>query len=513
MSNPHHVPDSTFDNVEIRDNSKVAALDIGSNSFHLVVARIVAGSVQILHRVKQKVRLADGLGTDGALSEEAMQRGLDTLKVIAESLQGFDPQSVRVVATHALRKASNAKTFLKAAKKVFPFPIEVISGAEEARLIYQGVAHTNHQQGQRLVVDIGGGSTEFIIGEGFETTALRSLQMGCVSYTNRFFRQGELKPKAFEKAITSAQQELEMIDKKYKQIGWNTCIGTSGTIKIIIELAGQLDSTNRENHVCLTDLLTLKDLCCLAGHSRDLQIQGITDDRRPVFAAGLAILIAAFKSLDIQEMEYSQDALREGVLYEMEEHLTHPDIRQRSAESLATRYDVDVEQAKRVLATTMTLHQQCKKAWKIDDKELKNMLAWAALLHEVGLQINTRRIQRHSGYILQNIELPGFGQEQQNLLATLTRFYRKKIKVAEIPEFTLLAQEKVFKLIALLRLGVLLNIKRQDGILPKFSVQADGDKLHIEFPDKWLEQKPVFRADFESESEYIKELGLKLSYI
>jgi exopolyphosphatase/guanosine-5'-triphosphate,3'-diphosphate pyrophosphatase len=477
-----------------------------------VVARIVAGSVQILHRVKQKVRLGDGLGTNGALSDEAIQRGLDTLEVIAESLQGFEPGNVRVVATHALRKASNAKEFLKAAKKIFPFPIEVISGAEEARLIYQGVAHTNHQQGQRLVVDIGGGSTEFIIGEGFETKVLRSLQMGCVSYTNRFFKQGELKQKAFNKAITSAQQELEMIDKKYKQIGWNTCIGTSGTIKIIIELAAQLDSTNRENHVCLTDLLTLMDLCCAAGNSKDLQIQGLTVERRPVLAAGLAILIAVFKSLDIQEMEYSQDALREGVLYEMEDNLTHTDIRQRSAESLATRYDVDVDQAKRVLSTTMTLYQQCKKAWEIDDKELKNMLAWSALLHEVGLQINTRGIQRHSGYILQNIELPGFGQEQQNLLATLTRFYRKKIKVAEIPEFTLLAQNQVYKLIALLRLGVLLNIKRQDDILPEISLKADGDNLHIQFPKDWLEQKPVFGADIQRESDYIKELDLTLSY-
>jgi exopolyphosphatase/guanosine-5'-triphosphate,3'-diphosphate pyrophosphatase len=303
-----------------------------------------------------------------------------------------------------------------------------------------------------------------------------------------------------------------MIDKKYKQIGWNTCIGTSGTIKIIIELAAQLDSTNRENHVCLTDLLTLMELCCAAGNSRDLQIQGLTDDRRQVFAAGLAILIATFKSLGIQEMEFSQDALREGVLYEMEAHLTHPDIRQRSAESLATRYDVDVEQAKRVLATTMELYQQCKKAWKIDNEELKNMLAWSALLHEVGLQINTRGIQRHSGYILQNIELPGFGQEQQNLLATLTRFYRKKIRVAEIPEFTLLAQEQVYKLIALLRLGVLLNIKRQDDILPIILLTADGDTLQLQFPDEWLEQKPVFSADIERESNYIRELGLKLNY-
>lgn len=512
MPNNNTLLESSFDNVEVRDSSKVAALDMGSNSFHLVVARIVAGSVQILHRVKQKVRLADGLGKDGILSEEAMQRGLQTLKVIAESLQGFEPQNVRVVATHTLRKASNAKEFIKAAKKVFPFPIEIISGVEEARLIYQGVAHTNHQIGQRLVVDIGGGSTEFIIGEGFETKVLRSLQMGCVSYTNRFFKQGELKPKAFDKAITCAQQELEMIDKKYRQIGWQTCIGTSGTIKIIIELASQLDSTNRENHVCLTDLITLMDLCCAAGNSQSLYIQGLTEDRRPVFAAGLAILIGAFKSLGIQEMEFSQDALREGLLYEMEDHLTRPDIRQRSAESLATRYDVDVEQAKRVLATTMSLYQECKKTWNVNNKELKNMLGWAALLHEVGMQINTRGIQRHSGYILQNIELPGFGQEQQNLLATLTRFHRKKIKVADIPEFTLLGQEQVYKLVALLRLGVMLNIKRQDDILPQIKLAPQEDRIHLRFPAGWLAQKPVFNADMEQESVYIKELGLSLTY-
>ena len=512
MPSTQNVFDSTFDNVEVRDSSTVAALDMGSNSFHLVVARIVAGSVQIVHRVKQKVRLADGLGTDGILSDEAIQKGLDTLSVIGESLQGFKPEYVRVVATHTLRRAGNAKDFLKAAKKIFPFPIDVISGAEEARLIYQGVAHTNHQQGQRLVVDIGGGSTEFIIGEGFDTKILRSLQMGCVSYTKRFFKQGELKTKAFDKAITSARQELEMIDKQYKHIGWKTCIGTSGTIKVIIELVAQFDSSNKENQVSLSDLYTLKDLCCAAGNSRDLKLQGLAEDRQPVLAAGLAILIGIFKSLKIQQMEFSPAALREGVLYGMEDHLKQEDIRERSAESLATRYDVDVEHAKRVLTTTMSLYQQIKKNWKIDSTELKNLLAWSALLHEVGLQINTRGIQRHSGYILQNIELPGFGQEHQNLLATLTRFHRKKIKAAEIPEFTILAQEQLYKLITLLRLGVLLNIKRQDDILPDMTLEARRSDLSIQFPKGWLEQKPVLSADIERESDYLKELGLTLSY-
>jgi exopolyphosphatase/guanosine-5'-triphosphate,3'-diphosphate pyrophosphatase len=503
---------NAFDTVEVRESLKVAALDIGSNSFHLVVARIVAGSVQILHRVKQKVRLADGLNPEGELSAEAQQRGLDTLATIAESLQDFAPESVRVVATHTLRKASNAKLFLQEAKKVFPFPIEIISGAEEARLIYQGVAHTNHQLGQRLVIDIGGGSTEFIIGEGFDTKILRSLQMGCVSYTNRFFKQGELKSKAFNKAITAAQQELEMIDKKFNQIGWKSCIGTSGTIKSIIELASQLDSTNRENGVSLSDLTTLMNLCCAAGNSKDLKLAGLNDDRRPVFAAGLAILIAVFKSLSISEMEFSAAALREGVLYEMGDQLAQTDIRQRSAESLATRYDVDIEQAKRVLNTTMDLYQRVRKSWDINHPELKSLLGWAALLHEVGLQINTRGVQRHSGYILQNIDLPGFGQEQQNLLASLVRFHRKKIRSSEIAEFTLLQQHQVYRLLALLRLGVLLNIKRQDDILPEVSMNVDEKILTLGFPSDWLVQKPVFSADLEREQDYLKEIGIKLQY-
>ncbi|MAI65755.1 MAG: exopolyphosphatase, partial [Alteromonas sp.] len=183
--------ESIFDGVTSREVSKVAALDIGSNSFHLVVARIVADSVQILHRVKQKVRLADGLDDDDILSDEAIARGLSMLKVIAESLKGFEPDSVRIVATHTLRKARNARHFIKAAKEVLPYPIEVISGVEEARLIYSGVAHTNHADGQQLVVDIGGGSTEFVIGKGFTPLLCRSLQMGCVSYTQRFFSTGE----------------------------------------------------------------------------------------------------------------------------------------------------------------------------------------------------------------------------------------------------------------------------------------------------------------------------------
>ena len=506
--------DSAFDAVELRDATKVAALDIGSNSFHLVVARIVAGSVQILHRVKQKVRLADGLEPDKMLSQDAIDRGLDTLRVIAESLKGFEPDSVRIVATYTLRKARNANVFIEAASQVIPYPIEVISGTEEARLIYSGVAHTSQDEGRRLVVDIGGGSTEFIIGEGYTELLTRSLQMGCVSFTKRFFKSGELKAKAFDKAIMAAQQELELIDDKYKKLSWLTCTGTSGTIKNIAILAKNLSDEQHDTRLTLTHLELLIAKCCEAGHTNAMRFEGMTEDRRPVFPAGLAILTAVFRSLDIEWMEYSSAALREGVIYEMEENLTHPDdVRERTAQSLATRYDVDTQHAKRVLATAMKLFEACAKTWKINGEEYEHALGWSALLHEVGLQINSRGVQKHSGYILENVDMPGFNQEQQILLATLARLHRKKIRNLELPVFTQFKPERVSKLLALLRLSVLLNIKRQDDFLPDFDITAGKNSLSLQFPNDWLASKPILFADLERETVQLKTLNIELSII
>ncbi len=503
--------ETVFSDLNQPEERKVAALDIGSNSFHLVVARIVSGSVQILHRVKQKVRLADGLDANNLLDDAAIERGLETLGIVADSLKGFSPDSVRIVATHTLRRATNARQFIRAARTVLPYPIEVISGAEEARLIYLGVAHTNHDEGQRLVVDIGGGSTECIIGEGFQPMLLRSMQMGCVSYTNCYFPDGELKAKAFNRAITAARQQLEMVEKKYLQLGWQTAIGTSGTIKTIAMLCKEIGDVTKDNWITSKGLKKLIKECCDKGHVDKLSFTELAEERRPVFAAGLAILSAIFDALDIKEMEYSPAALREGVLYEMEDRLAHQDIRERTADSLAARYQVDIEQAKRVLATTLHIYQQIAHDWQIETEELRSMLAWAALLHEVGLQIHTRGVQRHSAYILQNVELPGFNQEQQNLLATLVRFHRKKIRIEELPEFTEYSQTQVIQLLFCLRLGVLLNIKRQDDFVPELELKLIKKAPVIAFPEQWLESKPLINADLLREAEYQSAVGIKLT--
>ena len=502
--------ETVLSSVESRETNKVAALDIGSNSFHLVVARIVAGSVQILHRVKQKVRLAEGLDENNVLSEEAMERGLNMLRVIAESLRGFEPDSVRFVATHTLRKAVNARDFINQAKEILPYPVEVISGVEEARLIYSGVAHTNHADGQQLVVDIGGGSTEFVIGKGFKPLLCRSLQMGCVSYTQRFFPDGELKGKSFDRAITAAAQELEMIDGKYRRLGWVQCIGTSGTIRSLFTLCQQDNANGHDVPVTQKSLRNLMKEFVSAGHVDKLNYPNLSDDRRVVIAGGLAILIAVFKALDIEGLTYSPAALREGVLYQMEDELHHADIRGRTASSLATRYDVDTAQATMVLNTTLQFFDQVAKEWKLKGKDFRSMLGWAALLHEVGMQINTRGIQKHSAYILANVDMPGFTQEQQLLLATLVRFHRKKIRTNELPNFNLFEDNAVKRLIALLRLGALLNIKRQEGFVPDVKIHVDKHTLTLTFPDEWLDEKPIISADLIRESVYWKSLDLSL---
>ncbi|MBU2977731.1 exopolyphosphatase [Alteromonas sp. C1M14] len=502
--------ETVFNAVESRDITKVAALDIGSNSFHLVVARLNAGSVQILHRLKEKVRLAAGLSEDNVLSDEAIERGLKMLGLVAESLRGFEPDSVRIVATHTLRKAVNARDFINAAREVLPYPIEIISGVEEARLIYQGVAHTNHSDGRRLVADIGGGSTEFVIGEGFGPLVCRSLQMGCVSYTKRFFAQGELKPKAFNRAITAAKQELEMIESHYKRLGWTQCIGTSGTIKTLFNLAQRDKKNGHVEPVTLKSLRNLAKTFIEAGHVDNLTMPEISDDRRGVIAGGLAILIGIFEAMDIDGLIYSPAALREGVLYQMKDEMKHSDIRERTAKSLATRYDVDTIQANIVLTTSLNLFDQACKGWKFKSRDFRAMLGWAALLHEVGLQINSRGVQRHSAYILANVDMPGFTQEQQELLSTLVRFHRKKIKVHEMPEFQMYETASVKRLIAIMRLGALLNIKRQEAFLPTIQVTAAKQKLTLMFPQNWLEGRPILSADLQQEKHYWKALGLEL---
>lgn len=498
-----------FDDLEVRESTQIAVLDVGSNSFHLVVARIISGAVQILHKTKIKVRLADGLDKNNNLSQESIDRGVQALEVIKTSLAGFEPNSVRIVATYTLRKAKNANRFIEAAKQIFPYPVEIIAGQEEARLIFNGVAHTESLDDKTLVIDIGGGSTEFIIGEKLEPMLLRSLDMGCVSYSQQFFNNPIIKEKHFAKAITAAQQQLELIEDKYINIGWQNALGTSGTIESLVLQAGE----GLEAHdLSLAQLENIKRKIIAAGSLDNLALPYVSEDRKQVFPAGLAILIAIFRSFKITSLNYAQAALREGVIYEMESSLSKTNIKERAAQSIATRYDVDTKQAKLVLDTSFALFEQAKEQWHLNEQRLKPILGWAALLHEVGLHINSRGVQRHSAYILANAELPGFNSEQQTLVSTLTRFHRKKIKINELPQLTQFSHYEVLNCIVLLRLAVLLNIKRQQDFLPEYQFNVDKNRIHLSFPPGWLDDHPVIAADLDKEKEQIEKANVKLDF-
>jgi exopolyphosphatase / guanosine-5'-triphosphate,3'-diphosphate pyrophosphatase len=485
----------------------IAAVDLGSNSFHLVVARIIDGDIQLLHREKQRVQLAQGLNEHFVLNEEAIERGLNALRQFADTLAPFAPDSVRVIATFTLRRAKNAATFIRRAKSIFPFPIEIISGQEEARIIYQGVAHFEHFTTKRLVIDIGGGSTEFVIGCGQQPLSLSSRNIGCVSYGNDYFSQGRISEKRFNRAILHAEQELEHIANQFKNIGWQQAVGTSGTVKAVRDIIVALGFSS--NSIELDHLEALKDHFLQYTNCSELMIPGLSEDRKLLICSGLAILIAAFKQLQIQRLDYIDAALREGILYEMSDRLQHVDIRQQSVASMQRRYDIDMAQANRVSRTALALFKQVRSRWQLQ-QEHANALEWAANLFEVGLHINSSSVQKHSAYILQNANLPGFNQEQQLLVATLVRFHRRKIRAEEIPNFSLFQLSQVVNLIVLLRLAILLNQKRRDDFLPDISISGSAQQLHLHIQPDWLEQQSLLVAYLHSEQKQLRKIAFTL---
>lgn len=486
---------------------RMAAVDLGSNSFHLVIARDIDGDLQLLHREKQRVQLAEGLSDELLLSEEAMERGLNVLKQFADTLKDLPADSVRIIATYTLRRAKNSATFLQRARQILPFPIEVISGQEEARYIYQGVAHFEHFDGRRLVMDIGGGSTEFALGDGAVPLQLSSRNMGCVSYAGKFFRSGKISQRRFKQAIIQAEQELESIAGNFKRQGWQQAVGTSGSVKIIRDLLVQQEPEQPSIH--LSGLLQLQQRLIAAGHTDQLDWPGLSPDRRQLLCPAVAIMIAAFQMLDIDSMQYVDAALREGVLNEMCQRLHDQDIRQLTIQSLQKRYQIDEEQCRRVQTTVQTLFKQVKKSWQLDTEDSR-LLHWASQVFEIGLHINSSGIQKHSAYILQHANLPGFNQEQQLLLAAMVRFHRRKLKLDELPKLYLYSQQKVVPLLVMLRLAVLLNQKRRDHWLPELQVKATKQQLQLTLPGDWLAEQPVLVADLQQEQRLLAKVNFQL---
>lgn len=492
------------------DTSLYAAVDLGSNSFHMVIARLTDGRMQIIDRLKERVRLAEGMDEQRNMSAEAMARGLDCLALFAERLSNIRPDQIRIAGTYTLRRASNAREFVAKAASLLRHPVEVISGQEEARLIYQGVAHTQHLEGQVLVVDIGGGSTEIIIGEGFTPLALTSRKMGCVSFTQLFFPGGKIGKTQLDTAILAAHHQLDPVLAQYKHLGWQSCLGSSGSIRTVHDVLVQEELT--EGGITREALARLAELILSHKKVSALKFNGLPAERQEVFVAAVAILIALFEALPIERMDYSDGALREGLLYEFEERLQHHDIRERTALALASHYRIDGRQAARVEESALALFDLLADEWQLEAEPYRAILRWAAQLHEIGLAINYGGIHRHSAYILANTDLPGFNQDDQTLLATLARFHRKALKLAELPALPNHDEQTVLRCIRILRLAVAANHRRIDGLLPPWQVAVKDDGLTLALPAAWCDANHLLMQNLEKEQTYCAEQGWLLDF-
>ncbi len=490
----------------------LAAIDLGSNSFHMIVARLADGHLQVVDRLREMVQLAAGLDKKHRLSEPAQARALDCLARFGQRLRHIPGSRVRVVGTNTLRQARNGQDFVAKAEAVLGHPVEVVSGMEEARLIYLGVAHnTANVGGQRLVVDIGGGSTELIIGERFEPLHLESLGMGCVSMTQRHFPDNRIRETDLRDAELTVRLKMEPITLRYRELGWQQVIGASGSIKAIRDVVIAEGWSNEG--ITLPALRRLRAALLEAGKLPTIAARwDLHPARAQVFTGGFTVLHGLCEALGIEHLQVSDGALREGLIYDLVGRIRHEDVRHRTVATLNQRYGMDGTQAEQVATTALHLLAQARTAWELEDEELAYALEWAARLHEIGLVIAHSHYHKHGAYILRHAELPGFSNSEQGLLAALVEGHRRKFPTdifAELPKDIAIPARH---LSVLLRLAAVLHRSRSRQPLPTLQLRVAGPRLTLLFPAGWLEEHPLTRADLEKEADYLKKARFQLEY-
>lgn len=492
--------------MSVQEYSTIAAVDLGSNSFRLQVARVVDDQFYPLDSLKETVRLAAGLTDNRLLDAASRRRAIACLKLFSERLRGLPPGAVRVVGTNTLRVARNAPAFLKAAEAALGFPIEIIAGQEEARLIYLGVAHSLPASGtKRLVVDIGGGSAEFIIGTGFKPLAIESLYMGCVGYSQRYFPEGKITRSALDRAELAARAEVQAIAGEFSDGHWDEAIGSSGTARTLAEILEQNGFS--KSGITPDGLERLRTTMIKAGNARLLQLPGLPAERAPVLAGGFAIMAAIFRELGIRNMRIAGGALREGVLWDLLGRIHHHDLREATVKQFMRRYHVDMAQAKRVETLAMTLLEQLESANPTDTEAARLQLAWAAQLHEIGISISHAGYHRHSAYIIANADMPGFSRMEQARLSLLVRAHR-----GSLTKLTGMVKEREeWAAILALRLAALFYRSRTEAELPAIRLSMRNGKISLALPRAWLRQNPLTETLLENEAREWESAGMAFS--
>ncbi|RLA49520.1 MAG: Ppx/GppA family phosphatase [Gammaproteobacteria bacterium] len=490
------------------DGAQLAAIDLGSNSFHLIIAKIEHGEMRPVDVLAEKVQLGAGL-EHGQLSDEAIQRGLDCLSRFAQLLESVEPERVRVVGTNALRVAKNRRAFTKRAGRILGTKVDVIYGREEARLVYLGVAHSLADDAQsRLVIDIGGGSTEFIIGERFEPQRLESLQMGCVSYGRTYFPKGKISKDSYRNTYDRARVQAFHIRHKYNANHWEECVGSSGTLQAIETILTQNGWS--EGGIDRKGLAKLEKKLLKFKTMNDIELDGLAAPRRSVILPGVAITSALFDVLGIEHMRTSKGALREGVIYDLMGRLSHEDVRERTVNALVQRYSVDTETADLVERRARTFFTASRMNWQLTTHDWE-LLRWAARTHEIGMAISHKHFNRHSAYVLRNADLPGFSQEEQEQLAVLALGHRGKLSADLLADIADSDHVRMHHLLGIMRLAACFKYVEKLTQLPEFSILASEQSLTLDFPEGWLQEHPLTARELLEEQSVLAKIGVELA--
>ena len=459
-------------------DSRLAAIDLGSNSFRLEIARLELGQLQRMEYHKETVRQGAGLDADRRLSQDAMQRGWTCLARFAERLAGFKPSQVRAVATQTLREARNREEFLTVAQQILGFPIDVISGHEEARLINQGVAHLLPQSDERrLVLDIGGRSTELIIGSGYVPQTMESYRVGSVAWSLRYFPEGQLSARNFERAEIAAKAVLDDALTTHGRKHWDVAYGCSGTVGAIADTLLGAGRASERYQITREGLDWLRDKLIKSGRAEAIKLEGIKEERKAVIGGGLSILRAVVELLDIDQMQYAYGALRHGALYDMlGRQQPTTDVRSEAIQALAARFNADAVQGARVAAAALHLLRQLlpPKLKKKHYEELERQVDWAARLHEIGTRISSADAHKHGAYILDHTDVSGFAMHELHVLSHLVLGHRGKLRKLE----SRFGDRLFISQLMALRLAVILCHARQDPEYQHISASTEPEPGH-----------------------------------
>ena len=469
----------------------LAAIDIGSNSFRLEIGQVSPGRYKRIEYLKETVRLGAGLDANGMLTEDAASRGLACLSRFAQRLAGYTKGQVRAVATQTLREARNRDLFLVRAQTVLGHPIEVISGREEARLIYAGVARLQPSDQQRLVIDIGGRSTEMILGQGRAPQRAESFQVGSVSLSMRYFPDGRVTEQAFRNAQVAAGAEFEEALAPFARRHWQESLGSSGTAGAVSQLL--LASGITDGAITPEGLRWCIAQCLKAGRAERLSLPGLKDDRRAVLGGGLAILYTLATHFGIDALQPARGALRQGVIFELDEQRAASagrstgapghDMRDASVRDLQQRFEVDTAQAERVEAVAAALYAPLTSH---DDPDRHRHLGWACALHEIGMMVSHHDHHRHSAYVLSHVDAAGFSQSQQRRLADLVLAQRGGLRKVEQQ----LADRAFALQVLCLRLAIIHCHARQPVAPSAVTLTFKDSQAVLKVPGDWADTHP-----------------------